>query len=69
MSLWRDPADLVEFAYRRPEHRDAIMQTPVRRWYAEELFARFAVLEITGDRTVLGWRPDEKDPTVEDSAA
>ncbi|MFC7548425.1 monooxygenase [Plantactinospora sp. GCM10030261] len=57
VSVWRTPADLVNFAYRRPEHRAAIDRTPVERWYAEELFARFAVLDVTGDRGVLGWAP------------
>ncbi|MFX0594593.1 monooxygenase [Melissospora conviva] len=69
VSVWRESADLMDFAYRRPEHRDAIMQTPVRRWYAEELFARFEIGDVTGDRSVLGWHPDEKDPTVKDSTA
>jgi hypothetical protein len=55
VSVWRDPADLVGFAYRRPEHRAAVTATPVRRWYAEELFARFTVLDVEGDRDVLGW--------------
>jgi hypothetical protein len=55
VSLWRDSGDLVEFAYRHPEHRAAIADTPVRRWYAEELFARFAVVRIAGDRDVIGW--------------
>jgi hypothetical protein len=55
VSVWRDAADLVGFAYRQPEHRAAVTATPVRRWYAEELFARFAVLDIAGDRDLLGW--------------
>jgi hypothetical protein len=55
VSLWRDAADLTRFAYRQPEHRAVIARTPVDRWYAEELFARFAVRGITGDRAVLGW--------------
>jgi hypothetical protein len=55
VSLWRDSGDLVEFAYRHPEHRAAIADTPVRQWYAEELFARFAVVKIAGDRDVIGW--------------
>jgi hypothetical protein len=54
--VWRDPASLVGFAYRQPEHQAAVDATPVRRWYAEELFARFAVLDVDGDRDVLGWR-------------
>jgi hypothetical protein len=55
VSVWRDATDLTRFAYRQPEHRAVITRTPVDRWYAEELFARFAVLGIEGDRTVLGW--------------
>jgi hypothetical protein len=55
VSVRRNAADLVGFAYRQPEHRAAVAATPVRRWYAEELFARFAVLDIAGDRDVVGW--------------
>jgi hypothetical protein len=55
ISLWRNAADLARFAYRQPEHRAVIARTPADRWYAEELFARFAVREISGDRAVLGW--------------
>jgi hypothetical protein len=55
VSLWRDATDLTRFAYRQPEHRAVIARTPADRWYAEELFARFAVLGIDGDRSVLGW--------------
>jgi hypothetical protein len=55
VSVWRDAADLTRFAYRQPEHRAVIARTPATRWYAEELFARFAVDGITGDRAVLGW--------------
>jgi hypothetical protein len=55
VSVWRDAADLTRFAYRQPGHRAVIARTPADRWYAEELFARFAVREITGDRAVLGW--------------
>ncbi|MDG4765210.1 monooxygenase [Solwaraspora sp. WMMD406] len=61
ISLWRSTADLTRFAYRHPQHRAAIAQTPVRRWYAEELFARFEVLDIVGDRTVLGWDGADED--------
>ena len=55
VSVWRDAADLTRFAYRQPEHRAVIARTPADRWYAEELFARFAVRGIAGDRSVLGW--------------
>jgi hypothetical protein len=55
VSVWRGATDLVSFAYRQPEHRAVIARTPTDQWYAEDLFARFAVRSITGDRTVLGW--------------
>ncbi|WP_203717667.1 monooxygenase [Asanoa siamensis] len=55
VTVWRSTADLVAFAYRQPEHRAAIVRTEQVGWYAEELFARFAVSGIMGDRGVLGW--------------
>jgi hypothetical protein len=60
ISVWRDAADLTRFAYRQPEHRAVIARTPATRWYAEELFARFAVDGISGDRAVLGWHEEEQ---------
>jgi hypothetical protein len=61
VSVWRNPAHLVDFAYRHPQHRAAIMQTAVQRWYAEELYARFEVRDVVGDRTVLDWVADDGD--------
>jgi hypothetical protein len=61
VSVWRSTTDLTAFAYRQPEHRAVIARTPTDGWYAEELFARFAVHEIAGDRTVLGWINEKAD--------
>lgn len=47
-SLWRSSADLEIFAHGSAAHRDAVRRTVPARWYAEELFARFAVLEVDG---------------------
>jgi hypothetical protein len=55
VSVWRNTPDLVRFAYRHPEHRRAIARTATANWYAEELFARFAVLDVHGDSEVIGW--------------
>ncbi|GAA1735922.1 hypothetical protein GCM10009681_02970 [Luedemannella helvata] len=55
VSVWRDAAALRAFAYRNPAHTSAIAATPAERWYAEELFARFALLDVAGDRSVIGW--------------
>jgi hypothetical protein len=56
VSLWRGAADVVRFAYRQPEHAAVVDRTTREGWYAEELFARFRVLDVTGDRAVIGWR-------------
>ncbi len=55
VSVWCRVSDLVEFAYRHPAHQEVLAATPDRRWYAEDLFARFAVVGLSGDRDVLGW--------------
>lgn len=65
VSVWRSATDLTAFAYRQPEHRAAIARTPTDRWYAEELFARFAVRHISGDRSVLGWSSAAESETAE----
>jgi hypothetical protein len=47
-SLWDSARSLREFAYHGAAHRAVVERTPVEGWYAEELFARFAVLDADG---------------------
>jgi hypothetical protein len=47
-SLWSSAAALTEFAHRRGPHVDVVARTATEGWYAEELFARFAVLGVDG---------------------
>lgn len=47
-SLWRDSEALTSFAHRRSPHLEAIARTATEDWYAEELFARFGVLDVEG---------------------
>lgn len=54
-SLWESAAALQDFAFGSPAHRRAITDTTRVGWYAEELFARFAV--VTSEGTL-----DGKDP-------
>jgi hypothetical protein len=46
-SVW-ESRRLTDFAYRTAAHRDAVARTEPARWYAEELFARFAVRDVSG---------------------
>jgi hypothetical protein len=47
-SLWESMQAIKDFAYKGAAHQKAIAQTAEFDWYAEELFARFAVQEIRG---------------------
>jgi heme-degrading monooxygenase HmoA len=47
-SLWRSEEAMRAFAYKTEAHREAIRRTRDERWYAEELFARFAPVASEG---------------------
>jgi heme-degrading monooxygenase HmoA len=47
-SLWEGAGALVEFAHRRAAHVEVVGRTAREQWYAEELFARFEVLDVKG---------------------
>jgi len=47
-SLWDSASALRRFAYEQPAHVEAVRRTATDGWYAEELFARFAVLASAG---------------------
>ncbi len=48
ISVWRNAALVDQFAYRQSGHREIVKMTRQRKWYSEELFARFAVLRMEG---------------------
>jgi hypothetical protein len=54
-SLWDSSAAVSAFAHGRPAHLEAVRRTAEVGWYAEELFARFAVLDVDG--TIGGRTP------------
>lgn len=56
-SVWDSAAALNGFAYGRAAHTTVVRRTAEEGWYAEELFARFAVLGASG--TVGGRDPLE----------
>ncbi|SEK58892.1 spheroidene monooxygenase [Blastococcus sp. DSM 46786] len=54
-SLWDSSSSLNAFAYGRSPHTAVIERTHREGWYAEELFARFAVRSSSG--TIAGVEP------------
>jgi len=46
-SVWDSPSHIHAFA-RAGAHQDVVTRTPEEQWYAEELFARFAVEASSG---------------------
>jgi len=48
-STWDSGAALREFAYNGEPHKKAILSTKKLDWYAEELFARFAMIQERGE--------------------
>lgn len=59
-SVWPDAAAVRAFAYQHPAHVSAVRRTTEVGWYAEELFARFAVVGAHGTldgRDPLATRP------------
>ena len=55
VSLWDSAAALEAFAYQEPSHLAAMRAARGEGWYAEELFARFAIRDAAG--TVDGRDP------------
>ena len=47
-SLWDSNSAMEQFAYGSAPHRDVMSRTRQEQWYAEEMFARFAVRSIDG---------------------
>jgi hypothetical protein len=47
-STWHDMVAMNDFVYRTPGHHRAIEQTRETRWFTEELFARFHLVEVDG---------------------
>lgn len=47
-SIWENAAALRKFAYKGEAHIAAIAATESNKWYSEELFARFALIQEQG---------------------
>ena len=47
-SIWEDPKTISYFAYRGEAHKEVIAATAREKWYAEEMFGRFALIDSSG---------------------
>ena len=48
LSIWKTLPPITTFAYGSTPHKDVIRRTRQERWYSEELFARFRLVESYG---------------------
>ena len=45
-SVWKNHKSISDFAYKNHAHSEIIKKTRERKWYSEDLFARFEIKEI-----------------------
>lgn len=51
-SLWESKEAMKDFAYKLQEHAEVIRKTRKEKWYSEELFARFSVIDVEGENDI-----------------
>ncbi len=54
-SIWKSEKEMNQFAYGMKAHADIVKKTRKEKWYSEDLFARFKILDYTG--TIKGKNP------------
>ncbi len=45
-SLWQSKEHMMAFAYQLPMHKEVVRKTHAEKWYSEDMFMRFAVLQV-----------------------
>ena len=48
-SIWENIEAMTDYAYKSVEHRKVLQLTKKLSWYSEELFARFAIINVEGE--------------------
>jgi heme-degrading monooxygenase HmoA len=44
-SIWESKEQMRSFAYKLPLHKEVIKKTHQEKWYSEDMFTRFKVIE------------------------
>jgi len=47
-SIWESEEKMINYAYKRTDHKNVIQKTKKNDWYSEELFARFEIISLIG---------------------
>jgi len=48
ISIWQTQAEMLDYAYKNPKHKEVVLLTRKLGWYQEELFARFIPFRFEG---------------------
>lgn len=48
ISIWKMQAEMLDYAYKNPKHREVVALTRKLNWYKEEMFARFVPYKFEG---------------------
>lgn len=48
-SIWQNMQSMTDFAFHTPNHQDVIKKTREEKWYKEEMFVRFNILNKVGE--------------------
>lgn len=54
-SVWSTEKEMMEFAYGTKAHADIVKKTRKEKWYSEDMFVRFQIVNQSG--TLLGKNP------------
>ncbi len=54
-SVWKSKEDMKNFAYQMKEHKEVIVKTRTEKWYSEDMFVRFKIVDCIG--TLNGVNP------------
>lgn len=57
-SIWESKAAMKQFAYQLQEHAQVIRKTRTEKWYSEDMFVRFIIVNVSG--TIGGNSPLER---------